>query len=304
MLANFFGKSNPANLIIIFILFLAYSTGAFFMGYSAEKSIIWLVSLLIGFLVLFFFFNFILGKNKLTLYNSYGFLFFVFLLGAFPQTIFDRDELLINVVLLIMLRRIYSLRTPKDVAKKMFDSGFWLAILFILNPFMAIFSILMYSAIGLFQKLNFRSFFIPIIGFITPLIGYFTYCFWMDQVDDFTRLFFWYTDFDYRMYGQSKIMIPMIIVGVMTLLSIIFKTPRVIQVSGNYRKFWTLIILNLLVSVLFISITRDRNGAELLCAFFPTAVILTNGIEGFSRSFFQDLILGLFALMPVVLFII
>ncbi len=304
MLANFFGKSNPANYIIIFVVFLAYATGAFFMGYAVEKSILWFATLLLGFLILFFFFNFILAKNKLTLYNSYGFFFFVLLFGSFPQTFFNREVLVINVILLIMLRRVYSLRTPKGVVKKMFDSGFWLAILFILDPFTAVFALLIYSSIALFQKLTIQSFLIPIAGFMTPLICYFTYCFWYDSISDFYHLFYWYTDYDYSIYRESKLMIPLIAIGIITLLSIVFKTPRVIQVSGNYRKFWTLIILNLIISVGYILLTIENNGTELLCAFFPTAVILTNGIEGFGRSFFQDLVLGLFTLMPIVLLIV
>ena len=151
MLANFFGKSNPANYIIIFTVFVCYFAAELFLEFSQEKQWLWLASILGLFVLLFFFFNFILAKNKLTLYNSYGFLFFVLLFGMFPFTIFDRQELLVNVILLIMLRRVYSLRTPKAVIKKMFDSGFWLSILFILEPFTVVFGLLIYISILFFQ---------------------------------------------------------------------------------------------------------------------------------------------------------
>ena len=297
MLANFFGKSNPANYILIFALFVCYSTAAFFLGFSQLKEWLWLTSILGLFVLLFFFFNFILAKNKLTLYNTYGFLFFVLLFGIFPFTIFDRHELIMNVILLIMLRRVYSLRTPKAVVKKMFDSGFWLAIVFIFEP-------LIYISIILFQKLTFRTALIPIIGFLTPLICYFSYCFYVDDVNGFLQLFAWYTDYDFGFYTSGKVMIPLIFVGSITLFSIVFKTPRVLLISGNYRKFWTLIILNLLVSIGFIALAKDRNGAELMTAFFPIAVILTNGIESFSKDFFRDVVLGIFALIPIIIFIV
>ena len=77
MLANFFGKTDPANLIIIFGLFLSYFLAAYFIGFSSSDSLLWLGTTIGLFVFLFFFFNFILAKNKLTLYNSYGFLFFV-----------------------------------------------------------------------------------------------------------------------------------------------------------------------------------------------------------------------------------
>jgi len=304
MLANFFGKTEPANFIILFVLFLGYFTTAFFLGFSGTDSIFWIGSLIGLYVLLFFFFNFILAKNKLTLYNSYGFLSFVLLFGIFPFVIFDRQELIINLILLIMLRRVYSLRTPKSVLKKMFDSGFWLAILFVLEPFSLVFGILIYSSIFLFQKLNFRTFFVPIVGFIPPIMCYFTYCFWTDSINHFYQLFSWYTDYDFSFYTSEKVLIPLIFVGSMTFLSILFKTPKVFLVSGNYRKFWTLIILNLLVALGFIVLAKDRNGAELMYAFFPIAVILTNGIEEISKRFFQDVVLGIFALIPIVLFII
>ena len=304
MLANFFGKSNPANLIIIFLVFLGYFSAAFFLGYTEQESLIWFASLMGGFFILFFFFNFILAKNKLTLYNSYGFLFFVLMFGMFPASFFDRRELFINIVLLIMLRRIYSLRTPKDVVKKMFDSGFWLAILFILDPFSAIFGLLIFSSIAFFQKLNLKSALIPMVGFMVPLICYFAYTFYWSDISVFTNLFSWYTDYDFSIYKDPKMFIPILFIGILIIFSVIFKTPKVLLVSGNYRKFWSLIIINLLVSVAFIVLAKEKNGAELMCAFFPVAVILTNGIEGFSKRIFQDIILMIFVLIPIILFII
>ena len=84
MLANFFGKSNPANYIILFVVFIAYASGAIFGGYLEEAGLIKLISLVGGVSVLFFLFNLILTKIKLTLYNTYGFMFFV----LWPPTLF------------------------------------------------------------------------------------------------------------------------------------------------------------------------------------------------------------------------
>ncbi|MFD2566750.1 DUF6427 family protein [Pseudotenacibaculum haliotis] len=304
MLANFFGKSNPANFIIILVLFLGFFFASFFIDHLETKSPQWIASVIGLFLLLFFFFNFILAKNKLTLYNSYGFLFFVLLFSTFPFTQFDREALILNIVLLILLRRIYSLRTPKATIKKMFDSGFWLSILFVLEPFTMVYGVLLFASILLFQKLNFRTFLIPIVGFLAPLLIYFAYCFWYDDTDKFLNLFSWYTDYNFGFYQSNHVLIPLIFIGSMTVISILFKTPKVFMVSGNYRKFWTLTIINLLVAVGLIIITNNRTGNELIYAFFPTAVILANGIEGVSKKIFQNLILILFVLIPILVLII
>ena len=300
MLANFFGKSNPANFIVIFLLFLCYATMAFFSDFSVNKSIEGIFMGIGLHLLTFSLFNFILAKNKLTLYNSYGFFFFILLFGIFPFVIFDLQMLLLNVILLLMLRRVYSLRTPKYTFKKIFDSGLCLGTLFILNPFTIVFGVPVYSAILLFKKLNPRTFFIPMVGFSAPLVCYVTYCFWYEKISDFTQLFTWYTDYDFNFYtSNSYITVPLIFIGTLTILSIFFKTPKVILISGNYRNFWVLVIVNFIVAIGFILITKERNGSELMFTFFPIAVILTNGIEGLSKRFFQDVILILFVLISI-----
>ena len=60
-----------------------------------------------------------------------------------------------------------------------------------------------------------------------------------------------------------------------------------------------LVIVNFIVAIGFILITKERNGSELMFTFFPIAVILTNGIEGLSKRFFQDVILILFVLISI-----
>ena len=68
MLANFFGKSNPVNFIVIFSIFL----GVFFTNSISSIPLVSLnfslvlehVLTLFLFLIFFFFYNFILSKNK------------------------------------------------------------------------------------------------------------------------------------------------------------------------------------------------------------------------------------------------
>lgn len=308
MLANFFGKSNPANFIIIFLLFLGFYSAAFFSTFSLDsinsEIILNQLSLLGFFVLLFFFFNFILAKNKLTLYNSYGFLFFVLLFGIFPKTMLNQYGVFLNVLILIFLRRVYSLRSQKDVLKKIFDSGFWLGILFLLEPFTLVFGILIFLAIALFQKLNFQTLFIPVLGYVVPVFCYFSYCFWFDQTNQFEVLFLWYTDYDFQAYQENSLFIPTIFVAIFALIAIIFKTPKAFLVSGSFRKYWTLILINLLVACAMIFFSKNKTSIEFVCAFFPIAIILTNWVEGMKKDFFKNLLLVIFILFPVILFII
>ena len=308
MLANFFGKSNPVNFIVIFSIFLGFffihssiSTPSAIFNFSFVLD---LLLMLTFFLVFFFFFNFILSKNKLTLYNSYGFLIFVLLFGFFPDTMSSRYELFLNILVLIYLRRVYSLRSGKDFYKKIFDSGFWLGVLFILAPKTGLFGILLFLSIWLFQKINLRTLLIPCLGFLSPVICYVTYCFWFNETEEFMASFFWYANYNFDLFTDRSLFISSMILGVLLMISILVKTPKVISISGNYRKYWILILFNLLIAITFLVIQNTLNESQLLLLFFPISIILTNWLESIQKSFLKDILIASLLITPIILFII
>lgn len=308
MLANFFGKSNPANFIVIFsiflCLFLVSSISLIPISTIDFSLVLEKVLQLVLFLVFFFFYNFILSKNKLTLYNSYGFLIFVLLFGFFPDTMSSRDELFLNILVLVYLRRLYSLRSGKDLYKKIFDSGFWLGILFLLAPKMVLFGILLFLSIWLFQKINLRTLLIPCLGFLAPVICYVTYCFWFNQIEEFMISFLWYANYNFELFTDRQIFISSIVLGVLLMISILIKTPKVISISGNYRKYWILIIFNLLIAIIVLVIQNTLHKSQLILLFFPISIIITNWLESIQKSFLKNILIALFLVAPIIFFII
>ena len=155
MLANFFGKSKPVNFIFIIILFFTYYILDFIVVKNFELNLMEFYKFLLVFpffLLLFFLFNFIISKNKLTRDNSYAFLFFVIGLG-FLQSVITEPTIVIEYLLLFLFfRRVYSLRTLKFVYQKLFDSGLWLGILFLISPLYLLYLILLYVAIFFCQN--------------------------------------------------------------------------------------------------------------------------------------------------------
>ena len=308
MLANFFGKSNPVNFIVIFSIFLGFffihssiSTPSAIFNFSFVLD---LLLMLTFFLVFFFFFNFILSKNKLTLYNSYGFLIFVLLFGFFPGSMSSRHELLLNILVLVYLRRVYSLRSGKDLYKKIFDSGFWLGILFLVAPKTVLFGILLFLSIWLFQKINLRTLLIPCLGFLAPVLCYVAYCFWFNQTEEFITLFLWYANYNFELFTDRSLFISSMILGVLLIISILVKTPKVISISGNYRKYWILILFNLLIAITVLLIQNSLNESQLLLLFFPISIILTNWLESIKTPIYKNIFLVLFIGCPFLLLFI
>lgn len=300
MLANFLNKSKPINFISLLLLFLvAFLFVVFVDGYSQDtlfKSGI----LLILFLVIFFLFNFINSKNGLTLDNSYAYFSFVLLTICISSELLNYTTLVEVIIYFFFLRKIYSLRSSKKLLEKFFDSGFWLGILFILQPFSVLFFILIYIAIYSHNKITIHSLFIPIIGFISPLIVYFTYFFWYDNIDKFLNLFNFNIHFDIQFYNGTKYFWLINGVLVFSILAIFFKSIKALAVKNTFRKSWIVLLSNFIVALLFLIAIPVKNGSELVFMLFPTAIILANGIELIPKKIFKNVVLYLFLAVAIV----
>lgn len=300
MLANFFGKSKPVNFIVLFVLFLCYFTLAtFFKVFSIEilKELVW-------FVVVFSVFNFIIAKNQITFDNSYAFLFFVVLIGFFVETITINNTFYANLTVLLFLRKVYSLQTSKNTLHKIFDGGLWLGISFLIEPLTALFGFLLYASIYLHQRYTYQTLLTPLIGFFSPVFLYFTYCFWYDKTATFNKLFNWSIDCNFEFYLTNKYLPPIIFIGFCTIFALFLKTPKTLAVKNKFRKNWILILIHLVSATILIAFINNRKISELLFLFFPTAVVLTNGLEMIKKKLLTDIILILFLALSFVSFLL
>ena len=232
MLANFFGKSKPVNFIVIFVLFLIYYSLSLFF----KESPLNIISELVYFIVVFSVFNFIITKNKLTFDNSFAFLFFVILIGFFDNVIMINKTFFASLTILLFLRKAYSLQSQKNTFHKLFDGGLWLGISFIIEPYTALFAILLYVSIYLHQHFTYQTLLIPLIGFGSVVFLFFTYCFWYDNTADFTVLFNWNFSTNINLYLNNEYLFPSIFIGFFIIVSIILKSPKALAVLNTFRK--------------------------------------------------------------------
>jgi len=259
---------------------------------------------IILFLFLFLFYNFILIKNKLTLNNSYGLLFFALFFGFFPSVFLNVTTIFLNLLLLIFLRRVFSLRSNKDIYKKIFDCGFWLGILFLLDSTTVIFGMLIFLSVRMFQKLTVRTLLIPVVGFVTPVFCYFSYCLWEGDTSEFSNLFLWYSNYNFEVYTANKFLFSTLFLGIGSLISIFIKTPKVFLISGDYRKYWILIIFNFFLAITVFLIQNTHQTNKILLLFFPASIIITNWLENIERVFVKNIFIIVLIATPVILFIV
>ena len=291
MLANFFGKSKPINFLVLFALFLCYySVSLIYRDFAITvllKEFAWS-------LVIFSVFNFIIAKNTLTYDNSYAFLFLVLLYGFFIETTTINTVFYAHITTLLFLRKVYSLQSNKNVHHKLFDGGLWLGISFIIYPYTVILGFLLYLSTYLHQRINYQTLFIPIIGFFAPVFLYFTYCFWYDDIQPFNELFFWFSNYNFTIYYQPKYWIPIVFIGVCTILSLLLKSSKALAIKNKFRNNWVLLTFHLGISWLIVFFAQTKNLSSLLFLFFPTAVVLTNGLEMLHKKWLKEIVIWLF----------
>ena len=305
MLANFLGKSKPINFIILLSLFIGVFIGNSFSLFSNtgfELSLLFKSTCFLGLnLVIFFFFNFVVTKNNLTLDNFYAFFTFTILLSYFIAITHSAKTLITLLLYLVFIRKIYSLKSKKNTLQKLFDSGFWLSILFIIEPFTAVFSVLIYSGIFLHQKSVSNTLIAPIIGFLIPLIIYFTYCLWFDKLYVFINLFYFDTFSSFIFKPENTYYWVIAFILALSVMAIFLKSPKAFSVKNSFRKSWILLIINLLVALTFALLVPNKNNTELLFLLFPAAIIIANGFESIGSNFIKNILFVLFLASAIVL---
>lgn len=305
MIANFFNKTKPATIFILVALLFVYYFTATFLLHSAELSFNFLIkriSVFVFIALMLMIVNFIVKKNKLTKDNSYALLLMVFLLGTFPEAMFSYKIILANIALLLGFRKIYSLRSGLDTKLKLFDASFWIGIATLIYSWSIFYLLLVYLAMIIHQKLTVKNLFIPIVGFVTPMIIYFTYCLYFEDAAFFYNKFTYEINLDFSSYMSLKLLIPLIFLSMALLWSILKITPKVVSVRNNFKFSWDVLINHLLISAVIIVLAPTKNGSELFFLIFPSAVIVANLMHLIKSKIFKNAVLYGFLLISVAVY--
>ena len=306
MLAKFLEKSKPINFIVYLVLFFCFFFITVFSNIFKEEftwyNVLESVSYFFIFLSIFFFYHFVVSKNKLTFDHSYSFFLFTLTIILFISKLFEFKVLILLLVYLFFLRKIYSLRSSKKVIQKLFDSGFWLGILCILEPFSLLFSILIFAAILLHQKITIHTLVTPILGFITPLISYFAYLLWKNSIEEFTQLFYFDVINNISIYSEDYTFWIFGVIVLLTISSIILKSPKALSVNNSFKKNWILLIINAIITAVFALIITEKNGSEIVFLLVPSSIIIANGFEVIQKNVLKNILFGFLLIATITTF--
>lgn len=302
MLANFFSKTKPATIILIVaILFVFYVVATALFSFSDFSVLLFIQKMMLFALYAIYLLivNFIIKKNKLTLDNSFALLLIVFLMGSFYETLLNENILLSNFFLLLGFRRIYSLVSASNTQKKLFDSGFWVGLAALIYSWSILFVVLIYAAIFIFQRLSFKNLIIPIVGLITPILIYFSYLLYFDEVKVLTSNLNFAINTNFSPYKSTALLSLIVFLTVILTISIISVTPKIAVVSKKLKLSWGVLLVHTLLAAAIIVLSFEKNGSEFFFILFPAAIIFTNFIQKIDSRYFKNAILFLFLLLAV-----
>ena len=112
---------------------------------------IYSLSLLVA---IFFLSLFIISKNSILKNNQYISLGLIVFCGVYFKMPSEINITASYLILLLSIRKIYSLKSKKNQNKKLFDIGFWYLISIILNPVNLFFIITILTGIFIFYKIS------------------------------------------------------------------------------------------------------------------------------------------------------
>jgi len=299
MIANFFNQTKPINFLvlsilvfIIFIISLIHVNTEEIDFYFFIKNGLFLSAAVLIIFVL----NFIIRKNSLSDDNSYAIFFYILLFSFFPNTFVNGSIFVSSFILLFAFRRIYSLRSSIKIKEKIFDGAFWIGIASWFYLESLLFIILLYAAILIFRKADWRNILIPIIGFITPVFLSYAYLLAFDDIESFRRIWEIHYEFDLGVYNSANYLIPLILVGLLIAISIFPTTNKSLIAKIDIKSTWVLLIAHIVVSILIILVAPFKDGSEFVFLFFPVSILFANYLQIINKYWIKEAIIYLFIL--------
>ena len=304
MIANFFNQTKPINFLVLSLLVLLIFLSSLIQGYEGETSLFFFVKyglFLLAAILTVFVLNFIIRKNALCEDNSYALLFYILLWGMFPNSLLNGGVFVSNFILLFAFRRLYSLRSPLRTQEKIFDSAFWIGIASIFYLWSFLFLLLVYAAIWLFRRGDWKNIWIPIVGYITPVFLAYTYLLAFDDVERFMQI--WTFDFrlDVSLYNSFDFLWPIVFTGLLLLFSIYPTTRKSLLAKIDFKSTWQLLIVHLAVSLIVILIAPEKDGSEFSFLFFPLTIVFANFLQILEKYWIKEGILYLFLLSMILI---
>lgn len=304
MISNFFSKSRPVHHIVVSVLLLLVFVLSRLNVFPERLSLLFFVKQLglffVGLLSIFVF-DFLVSRNGLTKKNSYNIILFVLFFAILPQTLLSPRLLFANLFVLLALRRLVSLRSPKEIKKKLFDASFWIALATLFYFWSWVFFIMVFAALLVYVIADVKNYLIPFAGVLAVAVIAISYLIFLDK--DIIGYTIGVFDFslDFSALNSKRIVIGSTLLLAFSLWSLVYYIKNINARMKSNKPSFKLIILSAILGLFIIAIAPSKNGSEFIFLFAPLSIIMTNYLEVIPEKWFKETLLWVMILTPIVL---
>lgn len=304
MLTSFFSKSKPINfLAVILFMSIFYAVANFnnlilfgSFSYLAKKAGVFLC-----FIISVYVLDFIAKKNDLTKRSAYKIFIFAVFCISFFGILRDNQVIIANLCILLALRRVISLKSQKEIHKKIFDATFWVCIASLFYFWAILFLFIVYSGILLHTSNYFKHWLIPVVAIFA--VAALVTGFHIITYDQFYTLAAWYQEssFNFEQYQHPSILIPLSVILGIAIWTLFYYFGLLQKANINSRPTYILVLLSLLASLAIAIFSPVKNGSELIFFFIPLSIIASNYFENKKDRTFKEILLFGLLLMPILI---
>lgn len=232
--------------------------------------------------------DFFVSKNNLTKRNSYKILMFGLFVAVLPETLGNSKLLVANLFVLLALRRIISLRSRKEIKKKLFDAAFWISLATLLFFWASLFYILIFVALLLHSIVDIKNWIIPLIGVLCVAIIAASYMI-VTGIDIETYLHgFFDVSFDFTSLNSKRMIIAAtLLLSYGTWASFYFMR-SIKQQLKSYRPSFVIVIMSSLFALIIILVSPYKDGSEFIFLLAPLSIIMSNYLEIIPERWFKE----------------
>ncbi len=305
MITSIFKRSTPFNFIVFLILITVVFT---VFNYPIDKQVINLLFLRNKAVVLFLFFgtffliNFIVKKNTLTKNSDYAVLFFFLFLLFFPAVLSNFNLVFSNLLVLLALRRLYSMPTLKVSKEKIFDASLYICLASIFQFWSILFLSVVFVSVIFYVARDYRHWFLPFVGMATAAILLVLYGLIIDKLIFLNYIKNAHIDVDFTYFKnnyQNLALSIFTVVAVFYMVSLVLALPtKPLNKKAAYKQS----IFTFLVAVLVFIFSTNKSNEILLFSFFPLAIMATSDIEQYANTTRSTVILFIVVALAAVCF--
>ena len=302
MLTSFFGKSSPINFLLlsifitIFCVFKYLLVSDFTFQLDEFMTLLTIIVLLVFSMLLL---DFIIRKNYLNTSNTFAIFIFSCVVAMLPITQ-HLGIIIAQFLLLLALRRIFSMASEKNMEKKILDATIWILLASYFFFWSILLIILLYIAIVNLKNKPIRYLLIPVVGLFGMGLIAVTFFLIKDSTFAWLSAFAKPISYDFTAYASADILVFLTFFFSVLIWSIFYRISKLPDIPKKFKSNYLLVIFSVITCFLITLFSEIKIGSELIFLAAPSAMTIAGYLEKKGDIWFKEFLLWTFLLLPII----